>query len=82
MINMRVRQNRIGDNFGIERQRPIFNVAFFPLSLKHPAIQKNPILLRTDQVHRTGYFPRCSVKCNVHKIQFAPLRFCNVNASS
>ena len=53
-------------SFGAEWKGFVSKLAFFAPALKHPAIQKNPILAAGQQMHGAGDFSGSAVKSDVH----------------
>lgn len=66
MIDVSLGKHHIRNEFGAEREGSVSELAFFPPALKHPAIQKNPVLGAGQQMHGAGDFSGSAVKSNVH----------------
>ena len=66
MINVCMGKHHIRDELRTEWKGFVSKFALFSPALKHPAIQKNSIVARCEQMHGAGNFSGSAVKSDVH----------------
>jgi hypothetical protein len=66
MIDMGMGKHHVRNQFGAEWKGFVSKLGIFALALKHPAIQKNPILAAGQQMHGAGDFSGSAIKSDIH----------------